>query len=113
VALGPDGRNHHDERRQLAAAGELATGLLYAYAAWALAHRRERAGVRFGVLATGLSLTVVNVLSSYFHQFHTVAAALVEGLLLALLLRYRTRFLPSTPQPGHQPPVVEALQTPQ
>lgn len=42
-------------------------------------------------LLSGPSLTVVNVLASYFSQFLTVFTAIAEALLLWALVRYRDR----------------------
>lgn len=49
-------------------------------------------GVRPGIWSDILSLTMVNVLASYFSQFLTVFTAIAEAILLWLLIRYRTRY---------------------
>jgi hypothetical protein len=94
-----------------ATAAEVAATALYGYATITMCRlggggsdgeggRQDDRGVRVAIWATMLSLTVVNVLNSYFHQFVTIFTAIAEALLLFALLRYRSRFL-------HDPPTVD------
>ncbi|CAM3830802.1 hypothetical protein [Smaragdicoccus niigatensis] len=75
-------------------AAEAVAVLLYVHALYQLTLRDDWEGIRSAIWATMVSLTAVNALSSYFHQFVTVIAALGEGALLLMLLRYRVRFGP-------------------
>ncbi|WP_369638429.1 hypothetical protein [Nocardia sp. JMUB6875] len=76
----------------IAAVAELLVGIGCAVAAWQWIRGRVDIGVRWGIWSNILSLTVVNVLASYFSQFLTVFTAIAEALLLWLLIRYRTRY---------------------
>ncbi|MGW3541299.1 hypothetical protein ACWDNI_12235 [Nocardia niigatensis] len=76
----------------IAAVAELLVGVGCAVAAGAWIRGRADIGVRLGIWSNILSLTVVNVLASYFSQFLTVFTAVAEALLLWLLIRYRTRY---------------------
>jgi hypothetical protein len=77
-----------------ATAAEVVTALLYLSATVGWLRGHERSALRTAITATVLTLTAVNVLNSYFHQFATVFTAVAEGVLLLALLRYRARFLP-------------------
>ncbi|WP_442790199.1 hypothetical protein [Nocardia sp. CDC153] len=76
----------------IAAAAEVMVGLGCAVAAAAWIRGRADIGVRLGIWSSVISLTLVNVLASYFSQFLTVFTAIAEALLLWLLIRYRTRY---------------------
>ncbi|MFE3254527.1 hypothetical protein ACFXPS_06960 [Nocardia sp. NPDC059091] len=76
----------------IAAGAEVLVGVGCAVAAAAWMRGRADIGVRLGIWSNILSLTVVNVLASYFSQFLTVFTAIAEALLLWLLIRYRTRY---------------------
>lgn len=76
----------------IAAVAELVVGVGCAVAAGAWIRGRVDIGVRLGIWSNILSLTVVNVLASYFSQFATVFTAIAEAVLLWLLIRYRTRY---------------------
>ncbi|MCX4093933.1 hypothetical protein [Nocardia sp. alder85J] len=65
---------------------------------------REELGVRLGIWSDVVSLTVVNVLASYFSQFLTVFTALAEALLLWLLIRYRIRRARAVTEPEQAQP---------
>ncbi|KZM70145.1 hypothetical protein [Nocardia terpenica] len=75
----------------IAAAAELAVGIGCAVGAFAWLRGDEDLGVRLGIWSDVVSLTVVNVLASYFSQFLTVFTAIAEALLLWALVRYRIR----------------------
>ncbi len=75
----------------IAAVAELIVAIGYAAGAVTWLRGRAEIGVRVGIWSTVLSLTVVNVLASYFSQFLTVFTAIAEAVLLWLLIRYRTR----------------------
>lgn len=75
----------------IAATAEIVVGLGFGVGAVAWLRGHPNLGVRLGIWASVVSLTVVNVMASYFSQFLTVFTALAEALLLWLLLRYRTR----------------------
>lgn len=77
-----------------AVAAELVAALLYAHAVYSLLRRDDWEGIRSAIWATMVSLIAVNALTSYFQQFVIVLAALAEGALLLVLLRYRVRFGP-------------------
>ncbi|MEU1205666.1 hypothetical protein [Nocardia sp. NPDC005825] len=76
----------------IAAVAELLVGIGCAVAAAQWMRGRVDIGVRLGIWSNILSLTVVNVLASYFSQFLTVFTAIAEALLLWLLIRYRARY---------------------
>jgi hypothetical protein len=90
---------HHGWKSQVglivAAVAELAVAACFAGGATAWLRGRERLGVRLGLWGSVVSLTVVNVLATYFDQFLTMFTAIAEAILLGLLIRYRTRFLDS------------------
>lgn len=75
----------------IAAVAEILVGIGCAAAATLWLRGREEIAVRLGIWSSVISLTVVNVLASYFSQFLTVFTALAEALLLWLLIRYRAR----------------------
>ncbi|MFB7721155.1 hypothetical protein [Nocardia sp. NPDC056100] len=75
----------------IAAVAEILVGVGCAVGAVLWLRGREELGVRLGIWSSVISLTVVNVMASYFSQFLTVFTALAEALLLWLLIRYRTR----------------------
>jgi hypothetical protein len=75
----------------IAAFAELAVGIGCAVGAAVWIRGNEELGVRLGIWSDVVSLTVVNVLASYFSQFLTVFTAIAEALLLWALVRYRTR----------------------
>ncbi|MFE3192592.1 hypothetical protein ACFXHA_26530 [Nocardia sp. NPDC059240] len=76
----------------IAAVAEVLVGIGCAVAAVAWIRGRADIGVRLGIWSSIISLTLVNVLASYFSQFLTVFTAIAEALLLWLLIRYRTRY---------------------
>ncbi|MVU81393.1 hypothetical protein GPX89_29635 [Nocardia sp. ET3-3] len=76
----------------IAAVAEVLVGVGCAVAAVAWIRGRADIGVRLGIWSSIISLTLVNVLASYFSQFLTVFTAIAEALLLWLLIRYRTRY---------------------
>ncbi|WP_216902550.1 hypothetical protein [Nocardia alni] len=88
----------------IAAAGELVVGVGCAVAAVAWLRGREEVGVRLGIWSDVVSLTVVNVLASYFSQFLTVFTAIAEALLLWALVRYRVRRAAQTRRRGASGP---------
>lgn len=75
----------------IAALAELAVGIGCAVGAVAWLRGNEELGVRLGIWSDIVSLTVVNVLASYFSQFLTVFTAIAEAVLLWALIRYRIR----------------------
>lgn len=90
--------HHHGWKGQLglviAAVGEVVVGLGFLVAAIQWLRDREAAAVRFGIWASVVSLTVVNVMATYFDQFLTVFTAIGEAVILGALVRYRDRFIP-------------------
>ncbi|KAA0023882.1 hypothetical protein [Antrihabitans cavernicola] len=90
--------NHHGWKAQLALAlaaiGEVLVGAGYLAAAVQWLRGHVAASVRLGIWASVLSLTVVNVMATYFDQFLTVFTAIGEAVILGALVRYRTRFIP-------------------
>ncbi|MFJ4651928.1 hypothetical protein ACIP5Y_11720 [Nocardia sp. NPDC088792] len=91
-----DHYQHHGDKAlvglAIAAGAEVLVGLGCAIGASAWLRGHAEIGVRLGIWSSILSLTVVNVLASYFSQFLTVFTAIAEALLLWLLIRYRTRY---------------------
>lgn len=81
------------------------TGLLALAAAALIAVGRDRLGLRIGVLALTLALTVVNLIMFYFAQIYTFIDMSGQLLLLALAQWYRWRFFPS-PAVGADAPVL-------
>ncbi len=77
-----------------AVSAEAVAALLYGHAVWAMSRRDDWEGIRSAIWATMVSLIAVNALTSYFQQFVIVIAALAEGALLLVLLRFRVRFGP-------------------
>ncbi|MBY8856368.1 hypothetical protein K7711_07765 [Nocardia sp. CA2R105] len=75
----------------IAAVAELAVGIGCAVGATAWLRGNEELGVRLAIWSDLVSLTVVNVLASYFSQFLTVFTAIAEAVLLWALVRYRDR----------------------
>jgi len=75
----------------IAAVAEAVVGIGCAAGAVEWLRGREEAGLRLGIWSDVVSLTVVNVLASYFSQFLTVFTAIAEALLLWALVRYRIR----------------------
>jgi hypothetical protein len=76
----------------IAAGAELMVAIGYAVGSVVWLRGRDELGVRLGIWSSIVSLTVVNVLASYFSQFHTVFTAIAEAVLLWLLIRYRARY---------------------
>ncbi|WP_019930134.1 hypothetical protein [Nocardia sp. BMG111209] len=83
----------------IAAVGQVVVVAGFGAAAVVWLRGRTDLGVRLGIWSDVVSLTVVNVLASYFSQFLTVFTALAEALLLWLLLRYRIRRARAVDQP--------------
>lgn len=75
----------------IAAVAEAAVGIGCAAAAVAWLRGHEEIALRLGIWSDVVSLTVVNVLASYFSQFLTVFTAIAEAVLLWALVRYRSR----------------------
>lgn len=84
----------------IAAVAEAVVGIGCAAAAFEWLRGREESALRLGIWSDIVSLTVVNVLASYFSQFLTVFTAIAEAVLLWALVRYRTR---STGHPAQRP----------
>ncbi|RJO73662.1 hypothetical protein D5S18_21010 [Nocardia panacis] len=76
----------------IAAVAQVVVALGYGAAAVLWTRGRTELGVRLGIWSSLVSLTVVNVLASYFSQFLTVFTAIAEALLLWMLIRFRTRY---------------------
>jgi hypothetical protein len=70
---------------------------LFATAAVSWFRARRLRAIRLMVAAQLISLSLLDVVQSYVDQFGVLQQATVDLLLLALLLRYRARFLPATP----------------
>ncbi len=77
----------------IAAGAEVVVAIGCAVGAIVWLRGSEELGVRLGIWSDVMSLTVVNVMASYFSQFLTVFTAIAEALLLWALVRYRTRRL--------------------
>lgn len=84
----------------LASAGEAVVGVLLLAAAVALLVGRDRAGCRLGRTALVVVLAGVNVALGYLDSELVVVAVVAELALLALVVRYRSRFLGDDPVPG-------------
>ena len=97
--LESDEFHHHGWKAQLglvlAAVAEVLVGIGFFASAveWLRGHQPD--GVRLAIWSSLLSLTLVNVLATYFDQFVTVFTAIGEAVLLGALVRYRARFIRS------------------
>lgn len=72
-------------------------GMLACLAAILILCKAEKLGTWIGLISLLISLTIVNLLVFYFDQFSTILMASVQFALLVLLLRYKKRFMSSTP----------------
>jgi hypothetical protein len=97
----------------VAGAGEAVVGLLLLASGLLLLIGRDRMGVRLGRAGLVFALAVVNVALGYVDAELVVSAVVAELLLLGLLMRYRTRFLPratgAPPPPPESPPAPGGL----
>jgi hypothetical protein len=71
-------------------------GMLGLVAAVLLLIGRDRLGVRIGVLALVIALSIVNLFTFYFNQLTAVVDAVVQVFLLCVASLYRWRFLHTT-----------------
>jgi hypothetical protein len=68
-------------------------GVLALIATVLLAVRRDRLGLRIGVLGLMIALSIVNLFTFYFSQLAAVVDAVVQVILLGVASLYRWRFL--------------------
>ena len=71
-----------------------ALGLVGIFSGILILVRRERAGVNIGIATMLIMISLVNLILFYFDQFSTIIDAIFQLIILLVLIRYRTRFLP-------------------
>lgn len=71
----------------------LGTGLLLLFGLGAFVAQRDRQAIVLGTISLVITLTFINTLSFYFHQFSILLNSIYSFVALLALQRYRDRFL--------------------
>lgn len=79
------------------AVASAAAGLLFAAATFLLWFRRDARGVRFGLAASVISLTVIALVAFYVNQFAAIGGVAVQAVLVVAALEHRASIASGDP----------------